>query len=326
MMRLPEFSDVKAAYDRIEGFAVRTPLLENTVLNERVGGRVLIKPEILQRTGSFKFRGAFSALRKFSGDQKRGGVVAFSSGNHAQGIAEAARILKMPALVVMPSDAPSIKKKGVIDRGGEIIEYLREDNNREALAAELCKQRGATLIPAFEHSDVISGQGTAGLEAFSDLEARDITADQLVCCLGGGGLMAGIGLSRDALSPNTRLIGAEPTRFDDHKRSLRSGVREVNASMSGSICDAIMAPSPGEMTWAINRGRLSDVALCSDDDVKNAMRFAFEILKLIVEPGGAAALACILNGSVETKDRTSVVVLTGGNVDPALFASVIEAR
>lgn len=324
-MDLPNFDTVVEAAQRLEGQAVRTPLVQSQALNERVGGRVLIKPEVLQRTGSFKFRGAFNALSQFTPDQRKTGVVAFSSGNHAQGIAEAARILGMPALIVMPEDAPEIKKAGVRSRGGEIRLYDRASQSREDIAAEIAGERGATLIPAYDHKDVIAGQGTSGLEVFNDLEALELKADQLVCCVGGGGLLAGINLAAESLSPETRIYGAEPAGFDDTKRSLASGRREINAKMAGSICDAIVTPQPGELTWAINGPRLSGVGICTDEEALKAVRFAFETLKLVVEPGGAAALACVLNGQIDVKDTTTVIMMTGGNVDREVFAKALSA-
>ena len=324
-MRPPEFIDIVAASKRLREYAVRTPLIENAMLNERVDGRVLIKAETLQRTGSFKFRGAYNAISQIPDAQRAGGVVACSSGNHAQGVAEAARLLGMPALIVMPADAPEIKKRGVLSRGGEIVEYDRGTENREAIADRLCTERQATLIPPFDNFDVIAGQGTCGMEIFAELNDRSVYADQLICCVGGGGLIAGIGVARDTLSPSTKMIGAEPVGFDDHRRSLITGERERNTKLTGSICDAILAPQPGEMTWAINSRSLDEIALLEDADALFAIKTAYETLKLVVEPGGSAALACALNGSVEMKDRTSVVVLTGGNVDPEVFKQAFDA-
>jgi threonine dehydratase len=219
----PTFDDVRAAADRIKGLAVRTPLISNPVLDEQAGAAIMVKAEPLQRTGSFKFRGAYNALSRLSDEARERGVVAFSSGNHAQGVAEAARILSMPATIVMPADAPEIKKAGVIARGAELRLYDREAESREELAIQLCEETGRTLIPSFDHPDIIAGQGTCGLEIFQDLAERDVSVGRLICCVGGGGLIGGINLAAQALSPATQVFGAEPEGFDDHARSLASG-------------------------------------------------------------------------------------------------------
>ncbi len=321
---LPDFDDVKSAAERIAPEAIRTPLLTNPALDAAVGGRVLIKPECLQRTGSFKFRGAFNALSQFDADQRKAGVVAFSSGNHAQGIAEAARILGMPATIVMPSDAPKVKMKGVTDRGAELKLYDRETESREELSEALAARTGATVIPSYDHPHIMAGQGTCGLEIFDDLAQRGIKADQLTCCLGGGGLISGIGLAARALSPDTALYGVEPEGFDDHKLSLDAGERVPSPRKSGSICDALLTPQPGVLTFALNQKQLTDVAVVTDDEAMAAVRFAFESLKLVVEPGGAVALASVLTGKVDARDKTTVIVLTGGNIDPAVMARAIR--
>lgn len=320
----PTFDDVRRAAGRIAAEAVRTPLLRNDALDALVGARVFLKAETLQRTGSFKFRGAFNALSALSQAERARGVVAFSSGNHAQGVAEAARLLGVQATIVMPSDAPEIKKAGVAARGAELRLYDRESESREAISRALCEETGAALIPSFDHPDIIAGQGTCGLEIFEDLRARDITADALVCCVGGGGLIGGINLAAEALSPQTRVFGAEPEGFDDHARSLKSGRRETNARKSGSVCDALLSERPGELTFAINGRRLAGVGVISDAEALAAVRYAFETLKLVVEPGGAAALAALINRRVEIPEGgTIVVVLTGANVDPAVFAGAL---
>jgi threonine dehydratase len=320
---LPTFADVEAAAARIKPEAVYTPLLENAALNAQVGGRILVKPEPLQRTGSFKFRGAFNALSQFTPAQRQSGVVAFSSGNHAQGIAEAARLLSMPATIVMPADAPEIKKQGVIQRGASLRLYDRQNESREAIAGAIAAETGATLIPSYDHPHIIAGQGTCGLEIFETLKAEGLSADQLACCVGGGGLIAGIGLAGGALSPQTCIIGVEPEGFDDHARSLAAGRRVPSPKKSGSVCDALLAPEPGALTFALNQHRLAGVKVVSDQEALAAVRFAFETLKLVVEPGGAVALAALLTGKLDAAGRTSVIVLTGGNVDPAMFTRAI---
>lgn len=322
--QLPVFEDVRAAASRLDGWAVCTPLLSNAALDERLGGRVLIKPEILQRTGSFKFRGAFNALSKLSEAQRARGVVAFSSGNHAQGVAEAAKLLGIRARIVMPHDAPAVKAGGVRARGAQVIGYDRETEDREAICAELAQETGAAIIPSFDHPDIIAGQGTCGLEIFEDLSARGETADQLICCVGGGGLIAGINLAAEALSPGTKVYGAEPEGFDDHARSLEAGERLSNVRKGGSLQDALLSGQPGALTFAINQPRLAGIGVVSDDEALGAVRYAFSTLKLAAEPGGAAALAAALSGKIDCRDRTTVIVITGGNVDPALFARTIS--
>ena len=322
---LPVFEDVRAAAARLEGQAVLTPLLSNPALDERAGGRILFKAECLQRTGTFKFRGAFNALSRLNESEAKAGVVAFSSGNHAQGVAEAARILGMKAVIVMPHDAPEVKKAGVLARGAELRLYDRDTESRIEIAQALCAQSGAALIPSFDHPDVIAGQGTCGLEIFETLKARGETADQLVCCVGGGGLLAGINLAAAALSPETLIFGAEPEGFDDHARSLASGAKVVNARKGGSLCDALLTETPGELTYAINQPRLSGVGVVSDLDALQAVRFGFETLKLVLEPGGAAALAAVLSGKIDVAGKTTVVVLTGGNVDSAVFEQALSS-
>jgi len=319
----PTFDAVRTAAERIKGEAVRTPLIHNFALDARVGARVLVKAETLQRTGSFKFRGAYNALLALSEADRARGVVAFSSGNHAQGVAEAAKLLGVRATIVMPTDAPAIKQAGVIARGAELRLYDRESESREEIARALCHESGAALIPSFDHPDIIAGQGTCGLEIFETLTAAGETAQTLICCVGGGGLIGGINLAAEALSPETRVYGAEPEGFDDHARSLVSGKRETNVRKSGSLCDALLSEAPGELTFAINKRRLAGVGVVSDADALAAMRFAFETLKLVVEPGGAAALAALLSGKVEIAGGTVVVVLTGANVDPAVFSRAI---
>ena len=320
---IPTYDDVLAARGRIAGEAVRTPLLTNPALDERLGARAFIKAETLQRTGSFKFRGAYNALSRMDAAARARGVVAFSSGNHAQGVAEAARLLGIAATIVMPADAPEIKKAGVLARGATLRLFDRETESREAISEALCAETGATLIPSFDHPDVIAGQGTCGLEIFEALAAQGVTADALVCCVGGGGLIGGITLAAGRMSPLTEIWGAEPDGFDDHARSLVSGVRQRNTRKSGSVCDALLSEAPGEITFAINGPRLAGIGVVTDDEALEAVRFAFETLKLVVEPGGAAALAALLSGKVDAAGRTVVVVLTGGNVDPAVFARAI---
>lgn len=322
---LPDFDEVKAASARLYGYAVSTAVIEAPLLNEKAGGRVLIKPECLQRTGSFKFRGAWNCISQLKEDEWPGGVVAYSSGNHAQGVAAAAQIRGYPAVIVMPADTPQIKKDNTRRLGAEIVEYDRASEAREVIAAELAAERGAALVPPFDHPHIIAGQGTAALELIKELEGRGDRLDQLIVPAGGGGLLAGTMLSATALSPETQVYCAEPAGFDDHARSLSSGAREINNGATGSICDALLSPQPGQLTFAINGPRLAGGLVVSDDEVRDAMRFAFTHLKLVVEPGGSVALAAILSGKIDTADKLTGIILSGGNVDPGLFGETLTA-
>ncbi|WP_439633747.1 threonine ammonia-lyase [Glycocaulis sp.] len=322
-MHLPGFSDVLQAAARLEGLVVRTPLLWGPALDEAAGGRVLVKAECLQRTGSFKFRGAYNAISLIPDADRAKGVVAFSSGNHAQGIADAAKLFGIPATIVMPADAPSIKAEGVRARGGHVVTYDRASEDREAISRRLCDETGATLIPSFDHFGVIAGQGTCGLEITHQLEERGETADQLVCCVGGGGLLAGINLALAEKAPDIDVYGAEPEGFDDHARSLISGQRESNLRSSGSLQDALLSHAPGEMTFPINQPRVKGVGVVSDEEAMAAIAFAWQHLKIVLEPGGACALAAVLSGRIDAKGKTTVVVATGGNVDAGVFGRAI---
>lgn len=324
MDRLPQFSDVQDAARQIAGEAVRTPLLENDLLNERLGGRILIKPECLQRTGSFKFRGAYNRLSRIAPDAREKGVVAFSSGNHAQGVALAAKLLGIPATIVMPSDAPKIKSEGVRRLGGEVVEFDRETDDREAVSAEIVERTGATLVPSYDDPYIIAGQGTAGLEVAQDLEAADVVPDQFVCCAGGGGLIAGCGLAIRHFFADCDVLAAEPEGFDDHRRSLVAGERVANIRKSGSLQDAIITPMPGRLTFQLNQQQLAGAVTATDNDTLDALAFIWKHLKLVAEPGGATAFASLLNGQVDTRNKTTVVLITGGNVDPAVFKQALD--
>ena len=323
MNPLPTFADVLDAAERLRGWAVETPLLRSDALDEAVGGRVFVKAEPLQRTGSFKFRGAFNRLSRLSDEQRKQGVVAFSSGNHAQGVASAARLLDMPALIVMPADAPAVKIAATKGYGAEVVLYDRATESREAIAARLTAERGAVLVPAFEDFHVMAGQGTVGLEAAGQLKAAGAAADVLLSPASGGGLMAGIGLAFEALSPDTKLYVVEPEGYDDFAHSLVACRPVAVKPAKMSLCDALMSPAPGEMTFAINAKRLSGALAVSDDEVLAAMAFAFGRLKLVIEPGGAVALAALLSGKLRLEGRTALVVASGGNVDAELFARAI---
>jgi threonine dehydratase len=325
-MHLPTFPDVEAAALRIAGIAVRTPLLESEALNRRVGARVLVKAECLQVTGSFKIRGATNRLIQLTPEERGRGVVAFSSGNHAQGVARAGRLLGIPTRIVVPSDAPALKIAGARADGAEIITYDRVREDREAIAARIARETGATVVPSFDDPDIIAGQGTAGLEMAAQAEQAGVRLDAAYCCVGGGGLIAGAGLALGDRMPGTKLYGAEPEGHDDHARSLALGTGERLANPPGvrSICDALLSERPGALTFALNSRQLAGVAVVSDADILRAMAVAFLDLKLVVEPGGAAALAAVLAGHAGVpKGGTVGVLVTGGNVDPPMFARAL---
>ena len=323
MQELPIFSDIALAAKRIRGEAIVTPLLENAKLNALAGGRVFIKAECLQRTGSFKFRGAWNCISKLDPAANTGGVVAYSSGNHAQGVAAAAQLRGVSALSVMPEDTPQIKKANTKAYGAEVVTYDRATESREEIANQYTAKRGAVLVPPFEHPDIIAGQGTCGLEIIDELQARGVALDDMLVNCSGGGLTAGVALAFSEKSPKTKVHSVEPEGFDDYARSLRSGVREKNVSAAGSICDALLTPQPGEMTFAMNKERLAEGYAVSETEVRRAVRFAFETLKLVVEPGGSVGLAAVLSGKINAKDKNIAIILSGGNVDVKLFADIL---
>jgi threonine dehydratase len=316
-------ADIDAAARVIAPFAVRTPLLSPPVLCERVGAKVFLKPEVLQRTGSFKFRGAFNKLSSIPENARKGGVVAFSSGNHAQGVAAAARILDMPATIVMPKDSPLLKRERTKSFGAEVVLYDRDREDREAIARDIAGKRGATLVPPYDDPKVIAGQGTVGREICEDLAALGVTPDIVVAPVSGGGLIAGVATAVKSRFPQAMVMSAEPEAFDDHARSLRAGKREAHGNAGRSICDALMAAIPGEITFAINGKLLSNGLTATDEEVGQAVSFAFRELKLVVEPGGAVGLAALLAGRIEAKGKTIVIVLSGGNVDSELYSRLI---
>jgi threonine dehydratase len=316
-------ADIDAAARVIAAFAVRTPLVSSPALDQRMGARVFLKAEMLQRTGSFKFRGAFNKLSSIPESARAGGVVAFSSGNHAQGVAAAAQILNMPATIVMPADAPLSKRERTKGYGAEVVLYDRDRGDREAIAGGIAAERGATLVRPYDDPFVIAGQGTVGREIADDLAALGIAPDIVVAPASGGGLVAGIATAVKARFPQAMLMSAEPEAFDDHARSLRAGKREPHRAQGRTICDALMASIPGELTFAINSRLLAKGLTASDAEVGVAVGFAFRELKLVVEPGGAVGLAALLAGRIETGGKNVVIVLSGGNVDADLFAELI---
>jgi threonine dehydratase len=321
----PTAADVEDAARLLKGVAVRTPLIPAPML-ERAQGRVLLKAEIFQHTGSFKFRGAYNCIARIPARRRAGGVAAYSSGNHAQGVAAAAKLLGLPAVIVMPADAPALKRERTQALGAEVVLYDRERESREEIAARIAQERGATLIPPYDHALVIAGQGTVGREIVEDLAALKLKPDLVLVPASGGGLAAGIALTVKQNHPAARIMTVEPAGFDDHARSFRSGRREKNAKLAGSICDALLAPEPGEITFEITRRLVGEGLVVSEQEVRAAIALAFRELKLVLEPAGAAALAALIAGKVEVEDKVAVLVLSGGNVDPELFASAIGGR
>ena len=323
----PTYADIAQAASRIAGHAVLTPLLQSPALDARVGGRVLIKPETLQRTGSFKFRGAYNKIsRLIESGRRPSRIVAYSSGNHAQGVAAAAALHGLPATIVMPKDAPAIKIANTRGYGAEVVTYDRYTESREDVAARIAAQPGTELIRPYDDSDIIAGQGTAGREIAAQAAALGFKPTALYLPTGGGGLTAGVALALATDCPDCAVNAVEPADFDDTGRSLKSGEPVGNDPNARSICDALLAPTPGELTFRLNSQLLRGALSVSDDEVRRAMAYAFEWLKLVVEPGGSVALAALLAGKIDAKGRTIVIVLSGGNVDPDLFAEALRAK
>lgn len=312
---------IRAAAKRLEGHARRTPILSSPFLDEIAGKRVLVKAECLQHTGSFKFRGGWSAVSNLSDNELKTGVIAYSSGNHAQGVALAAREHGAPAVIIMPSDAPVVKIENTRALGAEVVLYDRATESREDIGASLASARGLTLIRPYDEPEVIAGQGTCGLEIAADAGVTE--AEVLVCC-GGGGLTGGIALALAADAPEMRVRPCEPEGFDDVTRSLKSGKKETNATSGGSICDAILTPSPGDLTFPIISEHCGPGIVVSEEECLRAMGLAFERLRIVVEPGGAAALAGALFHADEIETETVIAVTTGGNVDRAIFQKALE--
>jgi len=320
---LPTARDVDAAARLLHGVAWRTPLITSPALEALTGGRVFLKAETLQRTGSFKFRGAYNKIAAIPQERRAGGVVAYSSGNHAQGVAAAARLLGMPAVIVMPSDAPRSKRARTAALGAEIMLFDRIKDDREAIARRIAQERNAVLVPPYDDPLVIAGQGTIGREIVEDLAALGLAPDVIVVTASGGGLTAGIALAAKSRVGDVRLFTAEPVGFDDHARSFRSGRREANAALTGTICDALMARTPGALTFAINSALVGEGVAATDQEVAAAMAFAFHELKLVVEPGGAVALAALMSSKIPVEGKVAVAVLSGGNVDADVFHRLV---
>ena len=317
------FGDIRAAAARLEGHAVRTPLLE-VPPETGLGARLFLKAETFQRGGAFKFRGAFNALACLAPEMRARGVVAWSSGNHAQGVAATARHFGVPSVIVMPHDAPAAKRARTEALGAEVIGYDRASESREEIAASVAAARGLTPIPPYDHPHIIAGQGTVGLEIGQVFAARGIVPARLYVPCSGGGLVAGVALAAHALLPGTQVVAVEPEGFDDTARSLVEGRRVINEGGSQTICDALMVSTPGEITFELNRAMGLRGMAVSDEAVRGAMRFAFEHMRLVLEPGGAAGLAAALADARDNPGIALCAVLSGGNVDPALFARIIE--
>lgn len=317
------FEGVKAAAGRLKGQAVRTPLLECQSLNERLDARILLKAETFQHFGSFKFRGAYNLVSQLSPAEKEAGVIAWSSGNHAQGVAFAAKLFGVKAKIVMPADAPAVKIANVKKLGAEIVFYDRYKDDREAIAREIQADEGSVLAPSYDHPHIIEGQGTVALEVFEDASALGLRLDAMAICCGGGGLTAGCATFLRYASPDTEIWIAEPVGFDETWASIRAGER-LRADISApTLCDALASPSPGELTFPILKERVTAGASVSDDEVMAAVRYSATEMKLVVEPGGAAVLAGLLHGKYDIRGKTVAITLSGGNVDPGLLAAAL---
>ncbi|MCL4170829.1 UNVERIFIED_CONTAM: hypothetical protein GTU68_002067 [Idotea baltica] len=321
---MPTYDDVVSAAEKISGLAVKTPLLKCEDLSEKLSAEIYIKAECLQRVGAFKFRGAYNRLCRLSDDEKKRGVVAFSSGNHAQGVAASAKILGINATIVMPEDSPQMKLENTRNYGAEVVTYDRDKESREELAAKIAEEKGSIVVPSFEDFYIISGQGTVGLEAIEQGSDIDIDFDIFMTPVGGGGLISGCCLAVKKISPETEIYGVEPNEFNDVQRSIVNGKIEQNEKMSGSICDAILTPNPGEMTLELMSNNLAGVLTVSDEEVLRAMKYAWEKLKLVVEPGACVALAAILHGKINVEGKKICLVLSGGNVDEENFIKALS--
>lgn len=313
---------IHAAADRLQGHVRQTPLLTSPFLDEIAGRRVFVKAECLQHTGSFKFRGGWSALSAMDAAQREAGVIAFSSGNHAQGVALAARRHGAPAVIVMPSDAPAIKIANTRALGAEVVTYDRATESREEIGERLSAERGLTLVRPYDEPQVIAGQGTCGLEIAAQAGEAGITAADIAVCCGGGGLTSGIALATENTDLRARPV--EPEGFDDVARSMAAGTVQRNAHLTGSICDAIITPAPGDLTFPIMQRLCGPAIAVSDADALRAMRVAFERLRIVVEPGGAVGLAAALFHPDRFAGDAVIAVCTGGNVDPETFKQALD--
>ncbi|MGD8326620.1 MAG: threonine/serine dehydratase [Sphingomonadales bacterium] len=316
--------DIKKAAELGQGVVKQTPVLSSDALNARLGAELFIKAEPLQLTGSFKIRGAYNRLVQLSDEERARGIVAFSSGNHAQGVAKAAQLLGIKATIVMPEDAPKLKLEKTRAYGADIQLYNRETEDREQIARDIVSKSNAILVPSYDDPFIVAGQGTVGLELADFAQDRGFTFDDVIVCLGGGGLTSGMAIALHHAMPKARIWGVEPEGYDDGARSLKAGrIIELDRYPS-TLCDALQTPKLGKLTFEILKQHLAGIEVVNDDEVRAAMRFAFDDLKVVVEPGGAVALAAALAGRVNIKGKRAVVVLSGGNVDPGLYANIIS--
>jgi threonine dehydratase len=315
---------IRAAAQRIQDHARYTPLLNSPFLDEIAGRRVWVKPECLQHTGSFKFRGGWSALSALNEQTRAKGVIAFSSGNHAQGVALAARSHGVPSVIIMPSDAPALKITNTKALGAEVVLYDRDGESRDAIGAAMSKERGLTLIKPYDEPEVIAGQGTVGLEIAAQAAEHGVTKAEVIVCCGGGGLTSGIALALEADAPDMLVRPVEPEGFEDVARSLKDGVIRSNTATSGNICDAVITLQPGDITFPIMKRLCGSGLTVSEDEALQAMAQAFSRLKLVAEPGGAIALASALYRSDQITGDDVIVVISGGNVDAALFQTALS--
>jgi threonine dehydratase len=318
-VRIPSYADVVAAAGRLRGHALRTRLRRSPALDGQTGGRILLKCEVEQRTGSFKFRGALNRMSQIPRDRLAAGVVAYSSGNHAQAVAAVAKLLGMPAMIVMPADAPAMKIARTREHGAEVVLYDRARESREAIGGRIAAARGAVIVPPFDDPDVIAGQGTVGLEIVEQAREQALEIDAVLVPCSGGGLTAGIALAVKEHFPSAEVIAVEPEGFDDTTRSLAAGTRVSNAAVTGSVCDALLVTTPGEITFAVNsRLGVRGIAV-GDDAALRAIAYATKELDATLEPGGAVALAALLEKKFDARDRTVAVVLSGGNIDAEML-------
>ena len=313
------FQDIEKAAERLRGKTLPTPLLKSPVIDLMTGKDVWFKPECTQKVGAFKYRGAYNRLSAMSAQERKQGVVAFSSGNHAQGVARAAKELGISAIIVMPSDAPKIKVAGVLRDGADIISYDRTSESREEIADEIARRDGRIVVPSFDDPYIIAGQGTTGLEIAQEAKAKNINLDSVIMPLGGGGLCAGTGMAVKEMISNINVFGAEPVGYNDHQLSIRSGVRTAYQNPPSTLCDAIMTPIPGKLTFPINQKNLTDVFAVTDEACLLSMAIVKKELGITVEPGGVVGLAAILDNQLsENTVKKICVVLSGGNVDPEI--------
>jgi len=320
----PGIADIRRAATRLSGLAVETPLIESLEMNQRFGARILFKPETLQRTGSFKFRGAYNKISSLSKDERGRGIVAFSSGNHAQGVAAAAAMFGIRAIIAMPFDAPAVKVANVRRMGAQVVNFDRFGDDRMTFVRPYVES-GMVLVPPFDDPAIIAGQGTVGLELIDQAQKLGVSLDTVVVPCGGGGLVGGISVAVKDASPDTAIWGAEPEHFDDTRRSLAQGKRVAIEPGHSSICDALLTTEPGAITFEINRRNLAGVVAVTDQAAAGAMRDAMALLKLVVEPGGSVALAALSSGEIDIAGKCVAVVLSGGNVDFAAYAEIIGA-